>query len=95
MNIYTINVVTNTKNKELYEKVAVNEYPLIIRCSNIDRLKEILTERQDYIKRVLKTETLYNHGEYFIREINIDNNEYTINEYIIPVSSTTLINYLN
>ena len=69
MNIYTINIVTTTKNKEFYERVAVNEYPLIIHCENDDRLREILSERIDYIHNILKTEIIYNHAIYMIREI--------------------------
>lgn len=69
MNIYVINIITATKNKELYDQVGVNEYPLIIRCNNEDRLKEILSSKEDYIKSKLKTETLYNHGKFYIREI--------------------------
>lgn len=73
MKIYVINITTTTKNKELYERVSVNEYPLVIYCENEDRLKYILSTRTDYIRNILKTETLYNHALYMIREIDMDN----------------------
>lgn len=70
MKLYAINIVTTTKNKEFYERVAVNEYPLIIYCEDLDRLKDILSNRIDYIKKILKTEITYNHAMYMIREID-------------------------
>ena len=90
MKIYAINVVTSTKNKELYERVAVNEKPLIIYCENEERLKEILKTKNDYINSILKTEILYNHASYIIREISLSLiNE--IRDFEIPVKDITLI----
>ena len=90
MKIYTINIVTSTKNKELYERVAVNEYPLVIRCINEDRLKEILKDRVEYIRQILKTETLYNHAVYMIRELTL-NERCEIRDFEIPVKDIVLI----
>lgn len=90
MKIYTINIVTSTKNKELYERVAVNEYPLVIRCTNEDRLKEILKDRVEYIRQILKTETLYNHAVYMIRELTL-NERCEIRDFEIPVKDIVLI----
>lgn len=80
MKIYVINITTTTKNKELYERVAVNERPLVIYCNNEERLKDILKEREDYIKNAIKTETLYNHALYIVREIDINDN-YNIRDF--------------
>lgn len=93
MKIYVINIVTTTKNKELYEKVAVNEYPLIIHCSDNDRLKNILSQRNDYIKNILKTETLYNHAIYMIREIIFNGVTYDVNDFKINVKDITHVDY--
>lgn len=80
MKIYVINITTTTKNKELYERVAVNERPLVIYCNNEERLRDILKEREDYIKNTIKTETLYNHASYIVREIDINEN-YNIRDF--------------
>lgn len=91
MNMYVINIITATKNKELYEQVGVNEYPLIIRCNSEERLKEILSSKKDYIKSKLKTETLYNHGKFYIREIYGD----SIRDLVWNVKDITNILYIN
>lgn len=93
MKIFVINIVTTTKNKELYEKVAVNEYPLIIHCSDSDRLKDILSQRNNYIKNILKTETLYNHAIYMIREIIFNGVTYDYNDFKINVKDITHVDY--
>ena len=93
MNIYTINIVTTTKNKEFYKRVAVNEYPLIIHCENDDRLKEILSERIDYIRNILKTEIIYNHAIYMIREIIYKGSSYDIRELEWKVKDITRVVY--
>lgn len=95
MKIYAINIVTSTKNKELYERVAVNEKPLIICCENEERLKEILKTKNSYIRNILKTETLYNHASYVVREISLSFlNE--VRDFEIPVKDIILIyNELN
>ena len=93
MNIYTINIVTTTKNKEFYERVAVNEYPLIIHCENDDRLREILSERIDYIHNILKTKIIYNHAIYMIREIIYKGTSYDIRELTWKVKDITHVVY--
>lgn len=92
MKLYAINIITATKNKEFYERVAVNEYPLIIYCENDDRLKDILSNRVDYIKKVLKTEITYNHAIYMIREIDYIG-DISINEFEWKVKDVTIVNY--
>jgi hypothetical protein len=93
MGIYTVNIVTTTKNKEFYERVAVNEYPLVIHCENDDRLRAILTERVDYIRNILKTEIIYNHAVYMIREIIYKGFSYDIREFEWRVRDVTPASY--
>lgn len=93
MSVYVINIVTATKNKEFYERVAVNEYPIIICCENDVRLKEILSERVDYIHNILKTEIIYNHAIYMIREILHNSNNCDIRELQWKVKDITRVNY--
>lgn len=86
MKTFTINIVTATKTKELYELVAVNEYPIVVHCSSEERLQEILRGEKfvSQIKKELKTKTLYDQGMYYIREIvrgGTRNIKYKVSDY--------------
>lgn len=93
MNIYAINIVTSTKNKEFYEMVAVNEYPLIIHCDNDDRLKDILSNMTDYVCNILKTEIIYNHAIYMIRKIIYNGSKCELAEIKWKVKDVTVVEY--
>ena len=93
MNIYAINIVTSTKNKEFYEMVAVNEYPLIIHCDNDDRLKDILSNMTDYVGNILKTEIIYNHAVYMIRKIIYNHSNCKVEEIKWNVKEVTSVKY--
>ena len=41
MKTYAINLCTDTKNTDRYDKVAVNKFPMLIRCEDLDTLKDI------------------------------------------------------
>ena len=45
MNIYTLNLVVNTKNTDIYDKVALNKFPMIIKCKSEEELKESEEEK--------------------------------------------------
>lgn len=91
MKIYIINIVTTTKNKDLYDLVAVNEYPIVIRCVDEDRLKDILRgeEFTSRIKDELKTKNLYDQGIYYIRELLDD----STNDFTLSVPEYTKVDY--
>lgn len=91
MKIYAINLCTNTKNTDRYDKVAVNKFPMLIRCENFDALKSILEsdETSQFIKDLLKQKHLYETAVFYIREI--DKN--TINEFCLNVIELNKIEY--
>lgn len=91
MKIYCINLCTDTKNTDRYDKVAVNKYPIIIRCDSLDDLKKHLSsnETSDFIKKLLKQKHLYENSVFYIREI--DKN--MINEFCLDVVSLNNIIY--
>lgn len=72
MIIYSINLCVSTKNTDRYDRVAVNKYPMIIKCNNIMELKEYLSndDTSKFIKNLLKHKHLYEDAVFFIREIN-------------------------
>lgn len=91
MKIYTINLCTDTKNTDRYDKVAVNKFPIIMKCSDIDELKKYLgnEETANYVKSMLKQKHLYESAVFYIREI--DGN--SINELTLSVVELMKINY--
>lgn len=91
MKIYTINLCTDTKNTDRYDKVAVNKFPIIMKCSDVDELKKYLgnEETANYVKSMLKQKHLYESAVFYIREI--DGN--SINELTLSVVELMKINY--
>lgn len=91
MKIYVINLCVDTKNTDRYDKVAVNKYPMIIKCNDINELKEILSNKEtsDFIKDNLKQKHLYETAVFYIREINGNN----IEEFCLNVVSLNNIEY--
>lgn len=83
MNIYAINVCTDTKTNDRYHKVAVNEYPIIIIGNDEDLRKYLSSEDTNkYIKGLFRTKQLYDVSVYRIRKI-VGNNVEEI-EWKIP-----------
>ena len=91
MKTYVINLCTDTKNTDRYDKVAVNKFPMLIRCKDIDKLKEVLSDKKtsDFIKENLKQKNLYETAVFYIREI--DGN--MINEFCLDVIELNKIEY--
>ena len=91
MKTYAINLCTDTKNTDRYDKVAVNKFPMLIKCNTFDDLKEILQneETSQFIKDNLKQKHLYETAVFYIREI--DNNK--INEICLDVIELNKIEY--
>lgn len=92
MKTYIINIVTVTKTKELYEHVAVNNFPIVVQCESISRLQDILRSEMfsTRIKEELKTKHLYEQGMYYIRELLSDG---TTKDIIYNVPEYTTVIY--
>lgn len=91
MKTYVINLCTDTKNTDRYDKVAVNKFPMLVRCKDIDKLKEVLGDKKtsDFIKENLKQKHLYETAVFYIREIDGNN----INEFCLDVIELNKIEY--
>lgn len=74
MKTYAINLVTITKNTDLYDKVAVNKFPIIVRCKSEFELKNILNDDKsnEFVKRMLRTQKLFDEALWCIRSIYPD-----------------------
>ena len=74
MKTYAINLITGTKNTDLYDKVSVNKFPIIVRCKTEVELKEFLSsaESNEFVKKSLRTEKLFMDAEWCIRSVYQD-----------------------
>lgn len=69
---YALNIVTKPKSGDLYEEVAVNAAPLIIRCDSEERLREIVKTNEKLHQHIidsLKTTALIENGHLCARAI--------------------------
>lgn len=94
MNTYTINVCVDTKTTDLYDKVAVNKFPLLITCQDDERLKYILNDHDIklYVKNLI-SERLYNTAKYHIIRIREGDTYFEDDKIIWDVKDITQIEY--
>lgn len=73
--IYTINLVVDTKVTDIYDKVALNKYPLVVFCNDINELKDILSniDTINYVKNYIKSKKIFDNAQWYIRSIDYDN----------------------
>jgi hypothetical protein len=73
--IYTINLVVDTKVTDIYDKVALNKYPMVIFCDDINELKDILSNINtiNYVKNYIKSKKIFDNAQWYIRSIDYDN----------------------
>lgn len=69
MKTYVVNLVVDTKNTDIYDKVALNKFPIIIKCKTEAELKEILTQEiaQTFIQDHIKSRRVFDSAEWFVR----------------------------
>lgn len=91
--MYAINITTKTSKEDIYKRVAVNLYPIIL-FGDEEYLKEVLNfdDMKDRIKSLLRTQQLYDAAEYYIREIDEETGE-VVSEKSIPVKDYTEVLY--
>lgn len=91
MKIYAVNLTVDTKTTDIYDKVAVNKYPVIVICENEEKLWEKLSSKDtsNWIRENIRNQKLFDSAFYHIREINGDN----INEICWKVDSLITMVY--
>lgn len=69
MKTYIINLVVDTKNTDIYDKVALNKFPIIVKCKTESELKEMLSQElaQKFIQEHIKSQRVFDSAEWFIR----------------------------
>lgn len=71
MRIYAVNLTVDTKTTDLYDKVAINKFPIIVICNNEEELWNKLSteDTSNWVKQNVKTKRLFDTAYYHIREI--------------------------
>ena len=80
MKTYAINLVVDTKNTDIYDKVALNKYPIIIRCKTEVELKNLLSSEDttNYVKNLIRNKRAYDSAVWMIRSIYKDCSVYEL-----------------
>jgi hypothetical protein len=70
--IYAVNLTVDTKTTDLYDKVAVNKFPVIVIYNNEDELWEKLSAEttEKWIKSNIRTKHLFDTAYFYIRSID-------------------------
>lgn len=76
MKTYAINLVVDTKNTDIYDKVALNKFPIIVRCRTEAELKNILASEstKEFIEEHIKSKKVFDSAMWNIRSIYSDGN---------------------
>lgn len=72
--IYAVNLTVNTKTTDLYDKVAVNKFPVIVICSDEQELWDKLSSENTakWIKENIRTKHLFESAYFHIRGVEND-----------------------
>ena len=88
MKTYAVNLVVDTKNTDIYDKVALNKFPIIIKCKTEAELKEILSQElaQKFIQDHIKSQRVFDSAEWFVRCIYEEN----VREIVWKITDTNI-----
>lgn len=69
--IFAVNLTVDTKTTDLYDKVAVNKYPVIVICNDEQELWEKLSSDStvSWIRENIRTNKLFDSAYFHIRGI--------------------------
>ena len=69
--IFAVNLTVDTKTTDLYDKVAINKYPIIVICNDEKELCEKLSSESTmkWIKENIRTKHLFESAFFHIRGI--------------------------
>ena len=92
MKTYVINLVVDAKNADVYDRVALNKYPIVAFCRSEAELKERLSNQdtKEFIQSLIKSKRVYDSASWMIRDIYPDNR---IQELVWNVSDLIHIDY--
>lgn len=70
--IFAVNLTVDTKTTDLYDKVAVNKYPVIVICNDEKELWEKLSSESTakWIKENIRIKRIFDTAYFHIRGVN-------------------------
>lgn len=71
MKTYAINLVTDTKHTDIYDKVALNKFPIIVRCKTESELRDLISNEDttNYVKNTIKNKRVFDAAYWMIRSV--------------------------
>lgn len=93
MKTYAVNLLVDTKNTDIYDKVSLNKFPIIVQCKTEDELKKMLCSDDSisYVKNLIKSYRVFDTSYWYIRTIYKDGN---IREIVWKLTDLINIDYL-
>lgn len=86
--IFAVNLTVDTKTTDLYDKVAINKYPVIVICKDEKELKDKLSSSSTikWIRENIRIQRVFDSAYFHIRGIK-DLNDDNILEFNWKVDS--------
>jgi hypothetical protein len=74
MKTYAVNLSVDTKTTDIYDKVSINKYPIIVICEGEKELWDKLSSSDtiSWVKHNVKNKRLFDSAYFYIREIDKD-----------------------
>ena len=92
MNIYAINICTDTKNTDRYDQVAVNKFPIIVIGTHEELVKYLNSDdMKKFVKDLFRTQNLYDVAVFRIR--SVDTRDYEVNSDEMLIKDFITIDY--
>lgn len=92
MNIYAINICTDTKNTDRYDQVAVNKFPIIVIGTHEELVKYLKSDdMKKFVKDLFRTQNLYDVAVFRIR--SVDTRDYEVNSDEMLIKDFITIDY--
>lgn len=84
--IYTINIVTDTRKGDAYDKVAINKWPIIYKTSKSPDEFIYSTPMISQLQALIKNDTTRNKASLYVRalhdDMTYDDYEYSVKEIL-------------
>lgn len=95
LKIYAINLTVDTKTTDLYDKVAINKFPIIVICKDEQELWDKLSSDDTilWIKQNVRNQRLFDSAYFYIRELSKGIKETQYRELCWKVDSLVKITY--
>lgn len=84
--IYVINIVTNAREGDAYDRVAINKWPIIYKTSKNPDVFIYSNQMTSQLQFLIKNDTIKNNASVYIRalhdDMTYDDYEYSVKEIL-------------